>query len=432
MRSPLPKVLHALAGRSMLEHVLAAARSLSPQSLTAVVSDDFNTFAALAADVKPVVQRERLGTGHAVRVACDAAAPKADAVLVLYGDTPLLTAASMRSLLGAIAGGADVAVLGFTPVDAGAYGRLVVDSAGTLTRIVEYNDASPDERAIRLCNAGIMAFRRERLLELLPALTNTNSKGEYYLTDLVGLATSSGGRCAAVTAADENDVLGVNSRAELAVAEGILQGRLRAGLLEKGVTLPLPETVYLSADLDCAADVIIEPFVYIGAGVRIAAGAHIRAFSHLEGAWVGERAVVGPYARLRPGSVLGVAAHVGNFVELKATTLGDGAKANHLSYLGDTSVGANANIGAGTITCNYNGFTKERTVIGAGAFVGSDTCLVAPVTVGAGAIIGAGSVVVEDVPDDALAVGRSAVAVKPGGGAAFRAKHGGGGKAKKS
>ncbi|MFN8694287.1 MAG: NTP transferase domain-containing protein, partial [Holosporales bacterium] len=263
MRSPLPKVLHALAGRSMLEHVLAAARSLTPQSITAVVSDDFNTFAALAADVKPVVQRERLGTGHAVRVACDAAAPKADAVLVLYGDTPLLTAASMRALLGAIAGGADVAVLGFTPVDAGAYGRLVVDASGTLTRIVEYNDANADERAIRLCNAGIMAFRRERLLKLLPALTNTNSKGEYYLTDLVGLATAQGGRCAAVTAADENDVLGVNSRAELAVAEGILQGRLRANLLEKGVTLPLPETVYLSADLDCAADVIIEPFVYI-------------------------------------------------------------------------------------------------------------------------------------------------------------------------
>jgi bifunctional UDP-N-acetylglucosamine pyrophosphorylase/glucosamine-1-phosphate N-acetyltransferase len=403
MRSALPKVLHLLAGRALLDHVLYAAAQLNPASITVVVAEDFAH--PLPDGVRTVVQRERLGTGHAVQTALAQAPSKGANVLVLYGDTPLLTIATMQKLLQALDHSC-VAALGFEPADPAQYGRLYTDGA-RLLGIIEYADATAEQRAIRLCNAGIMAFRRDALIQVLPKLSNKNAKGEYYLTDTVSLVVQAGYGAAAVRASDPEDVLGVNSRAELAVAEAIFQRRMRHHLLEDGVTMPAPETVWLSADLVCAADVTIEPFVVLGNGVVLEAGARVRAFSHLEQARVGRNAVVGPYARLRPGAVLAEDAHAGNFVEIKNAVLGAGAKANHLSYLGDAVIGAGANIGAGTITCNYDGAKKHRTTVGANAFIGSNTALVAPVSVGDGATVGAGSVITKDVPSGALGIARA-------------------------
>jgi bifunctional UDP-N-acetylglucosamine pyrophosphorylase/glucosamine-1-phosphate N-acetyltransferase len=410
MRSALPKVLHTLAGRTLLDHVLYAAAQLKPASISVVVAEDFTY--SLPDGVRPVVQKERLGTGHAVRMAFKNAPGSGGNVLVLYGDTPLLTMGTMRQLLQALDHGG-VAALGFEPADPAQYGRLQTDGA-RLLGIVEYADATAEQRAIRFCNAGIMAFRREVLSTLLPKLSNKNAKGEYYLTDSVGLAVQAGYGATAVRACDPEEVLGVNSRAELAIAEAIFQRRMRGQLLEAGVTMPAPETVWLSADLVCSADVTIEPFVVLGNGVVLEAGARVRAFSHLEQATVGQNAVVGPYARLRPGAVLAADAHVGNFVEIKNATLGVGAKANHLSYLGDASIGAGANIGAGTITCNYDGEKKHLTMIGAKAFIGSNTALVAPVSVGDSATIGAGSIITKDVPNAALGIARAVQKIIPG------------------
>lgn len=424
MRSNRPKVLHPVAGRPMLRHVLDAVEVLGPQRCVVVIGPDQQVVGELAAPYATAVQRQRLGTGHAVLSARDAlgslaADPKAD-VLVVCGDTPLLTAATLQRLQTAKADArAGMAVLGFRAADPGGYGRLVTGDGGLLQRIVEAKDAGPDELAIELCNAGVMLARADLLFDCLARVGNANAKGEYYLTDTVALARDAGARCA-VALADEEETHGVNSRAELAAAEAAMQRRLRQRALDGGATLVAPETVFLSADTELAPDVTVEPHVVFGPEVRVAQDAVIRSFTHLTGARIGPGAEVGPYARLRPGAQVGERAKVGNFVEIKNAELQRGAKANHLSYLGDTTVGEGANVGAGTITCNYDGFLKYRTEIGAGAFIGSNTALVAPVTVGAGAIVAAGSVVTVDVPADALGVARAQQKTVEGAGARFR------------
>jgi bifunctional UDP-N-acetylglucosamine pyrophosphorylase/glucosamine-1-phosphate N-acetyltransferase len=342
-------------------------------------------------------------------------------VIVTYADTPLVEAATLAPLFALRAGGADVAVLGFEAADPGAYGRLVLGPDNLLEAIVEAKDADAETLRITACNSGMLAARADVLLDLLSRVTNANAKGEYYLTDVVGLARAQG-LIVRADFAPEAAVMGVNSQAELAVAESAFQARRRAELLEAGVTMPAPDTVHLAHDTMIEGGATVEPYVVFGAGVRVAAGAVIRAFSHLEGATVGAGALVGPYARLRPGAVIGASAHIGNFVEVKNVNVGEGAKANHLAYLGDGEVGSGANIGAGVIFCNYDGFDKHRTQVGSGAFVGSDVALVAPVSVGAGAYVGSGSVITADVSPDALALERGPQVEKPGWAAAFRAR----------
>ncbi|WP_158915456.1 bifunctional UDP-N-acetylglucosamine diphosphorylase/glucosamine-1-phosphate N-acetyltransferase GlmU, partial [Caulobacter sp. S45] len=361
-----------------------------------------------------------LGTGHAVRAAEAALKGFEGDVLVAYADTPLLDAEAVAPLFEARTAGADLAVLGFEAADPGAYGRLVMDAGGTLERIVEAKDASPAELAITACNSGVLAAPAALLFELLAKVGAENAKGEYYLTDVVGLARAAGREVRAVLT-EEAKVLGVNSQAELAAAEAEFQRGRRERALVSGVAMPAPETVMFAYDTEVAPGVVIEPYVVFGPGVKVASGAVIRAFSHLESAVVGEGALIGPYARLRPGAVIGREAHIGNFVEVKNVTVGEGAKANHLSYLGDGEVGARANLGAGTIFCNYDGFDKHRTIVGEGAFIGSNTALVAPVRIGAGAFTGSGSVITRDVADDALALERSPQVEKPGWAAKFRA-----------
>ncbi|MDZ7713875.1 MAG: bifunctional UDP-N-acetylglucosamine diphosphorylase/glucosamine-1-phosphate N-acetyltransferase GlmU [Rhodovibrio sp.] len=424
MRSSRPKVLHAVAGKAMLRHVLDAVESLRPARCVVVVGPDQTAVAQAAAPHATAWQTERLGTGHAVQAARAAlgelaADPHAE-VLVTCGDTPLLTAETLAGLRRARAAqDADLAVLGFQAADPGSYGRLVLDDQGLLQRIVEAKDARADELAIDRCNAGVLLARADLLFQALARVTNDNAKGEYYLTDVVAIARGEGARIA-VELGPEAEMQGVNSRADLAAAEARMQARLRAHALDQGVTLTAPETVFLSHDTALAPDVTVEPHVVFGPGVSVAEGATIKAFSHLEGARVGAGAQVGPYARLRPGTVLGEGSRIGNFVETKNAELGAGAKANHLTYLGDTVVGAAANIGAGTITCNYDGYLKHRTEIGAGAFIGSNSALVAPVKVGAGAILGAGTTLTQDVADDALAVTRADQRTVAGGAARFR------------
>jgi len=410
MRSRLPKVLHPLAGRAMLGHVLDAVATLDPARVVVVVGPGMEEVAEAARPYPTVVQQERLGTAHAVRTAREALGDLVDnpagEVLVVYGDTPLVTGETLRGLREVRAhAGAALAVLGFRARDPGGYGRLICDDTGQVARIVEARDASAAEQAIDLCNAGLLCARAAVLFRLLARVGNDNAKGEYYLTDVVGLAAA-GGEGAVYALASEDEVQGVNSRAELAQAEAGMQQRLRARAMAAGVTLVAPETVTLCHDTRIEPDVVVHPHVVFGPGVTVAEGAEIKSFSHLEGATVGPGAVVGPFARLRPGAVLEADSRVGNFVEVKNASLGRGAKANHLSYLGDAAVGEGANIGAGTITCNYDGFLKSRTEIGAGAFIGSNTALVAPVRVGAGAIVGAGSTITSDVPDDALGLAR--------------------------
>jgi bifunctional UDP-N-acetylglucosamine pyrophosphorylase / glucosamine-1-phosphate N-acetyltransferase len=424
MRSPLPKVLHRLAGRTLLDRAIDAAEGLGAARVVVVAGAHSPAVAEharrrLGADAV-AIQDPPLGTGHAVQAAEASLASFVGDVVVTYADTPLLDAAAVAPLFEARSRGADAAVLGFQAADPGAYGRFVLDAGGGLDRIVEAKEATPEELAIRTCNSGVICTSSQTLFQLLGKVTNANAKGEYYLTDVVALARSDGLSVAPVLT-EEARVLGVNSQAELAAAEAIWQRDRRDRALAEGVAMPAPETVHFAYDTVVEGGVVLEPHVVFAPGVTVQAGAVIRSFSHLEGAEVAGGAVVGPYARLRPGAQIGQDAHVGNFVEVKNVTLGPGAKANHLAYLGDGEVGARANIGAGVIFCNYDGFDKHRTVVGEGAFVGSDTALVAPVRIGAGAMTGSGSVITRDVADDALALERGPQVEKPGWAARFRA-----------
>jgi bifunctional UDP-N-acetylglucosamine pyrophosphorylase/glucosamine-1-phosphate N-acetyltransferase len=416
MRSSRPKVLHAIAGRSLLGHVLAAVRGATRDPVAVVIGPDAD---AVAAEVrafdraaKTFVQRERRGTAHAVLAAKPALKRGADDVLVIFGDTPLIRPQTLKRLRQTLADGAAVAVLGFRPADPTGYGRLVTDGE-TLTAIVEHADATPEQRAISLCNGGLMALSGAQALTILKRIGSDNKKHEFYLTDAIAIARAMGLKTVALEVT-EDEVSGINTKAHLAQAEAMMQQRLRQAALEAGATLVAPDTVFLAADTKFGRDVTVEPFVVFGSGVTVEDGATIRSFSHLDGAHVGKGAIVGPYARLRPGARLGEEVHIGNFVEVKEAVIEAGAKANHLSYIGDSQVGAGANIGAGTITCNYDGAAKHRTKIGKGAFIGSNSALVAPVTIGDGAYIGSGSVITANVPPGALAVGRGRQVVKQG------------------
>jgi bifunctional UDP-N-acetylglucosamine pyrophosphorylase/glucosamine-1-phosphate N-acetyltransferase len=421
MRSSLPKVLHPLAGRPMVAHLMEAVNALAPDRVVVVVGPGMEAVAEAVAPAVTVVQEERLGTGHAVMRARAALEDFAGDVLVLYGDTPLLTVGTLERLVAErrSPGNPAVVVLGFKPDHPAHYGRLVVGGEG-LKAIVEWKDATSEQRNIPLCNSGVMALDGRRLWSLGERLTNDNANGEYYLTDLVALARADGASCAFVLGETE-ELAGVNSRSELAAAEAAVQRRLRERAMDGGATLIAPDTVWLAWDTRIGRDVVIWPHVVFGPGVRIGDGVTVKGFCHFEGCTIGEGAVVGPYARLRPAANIGPRAHIGNFVEIKKATIEAGAKVNHLSYVGDARIGAGANIGAGTITCNYDGFRKSFTDIGAGAFIGSNTALVAPVKVGDNAVVGAGSVLTRDVAAGALAVARGAQSEIPGGGDRYRA-----------
>ena len=412
MKSELPKVLHAIAGRAMILQLLDSLSTIKPEKIVLVLGPEMDAVSEAVSEagftVETVIQQDRLGTGHAVRQAESVLAGYTGNILVLYGDSPLITAETMADVLDARTGKDNpaVVVLSFRPFEPGDYGRLNLDEAGGLVSIVEAKDASDDELANDLCNSGFMAIDGALLSDLTAKLSNDNAKGEYYLTDLVGLATEAGRNCAFVEC-DEEETIGINSRSELAEAETILQDRLREAAMANGATLINPASVYFSHDTKIGQDVMIDSNVYFGPGVKICDGVHIRAFCHIEGAFVENNAIIGPFARLRPGAYIGEDVHIGNFVEVKNATLAAGAKANHLSYIGDAKIGPKANIGAGTITCNYDGYVKSMTEIGAGAFIGSNTALVAPVKVGDGAITGAGSVITKNVDADALAITRS-------------------------
>jgi bifunctional UDP-N-acetylglucosamine pyrophosphorylase/glucosamine-1-phosphate N-acetyltransferase len=413
MRSALPKTLHPIAGRPMVRHLLAAAEQAFDR-VVVVVGPEMPALEKAVAPHPTVVQRERLGTGHAALQAAPLLEGFAGDVAVLYADNALIGAGTMRRLRAARAE-AGLALLAMRPADPARYGRVLTDASGGVTRIVEFADATEAERAVPLCNAGVVCAAAADLFRWLRQVRNDNRQGEYYLTEVVAIAAAEGARVVAVEA-PEAELRGINSRAELAEAEAEVQRGLRRAAMDNGATLIQPESVVFSHDTRLGQDVTVGPNVVFAPGVSVEDFCEIRAFSHLEGCVVKRGAVIGPFARLRPGTVIERDAHVGNFVELKAAVLGEGAKANHLSYLGDAEIGAEANIGAGTITCNYDGVNKHRTVIGAGAFIGSDTALVAPVRVGARAITAAGSVIIEDVPDDALAVARERQVNKPGRG----------------
>lgn len=433
MRSETPKVLHAIAGRSMLGHVLDKVQTLSPQHQAVVVGPGMEAVAAEArgagAAIQTYVQPDQRGTADAVL----AAAPLLDAhqgdVLVLFGDTPLLRAETLSRMREVLEGGAGVAVLGFEAADPTGYGRLLTDATGAVVEIREHADATEEERRVRLCNAGVMAFRVPDLSALLRRIGSGNAKGELYLTDAVALARGDG-HVVRTVVCSEDEVLGINSRDQLAVAESIWQRRRRLEVMRDGATLVAPDTVWLSYDTVIGRDVTIEPNVFIGPGVVIEDRVTIRANSHIVGVHgkdkaglrIREGAIIGPFARLRPGADIGPDVHIGNFVEVKNAVLEAGAKANHLAYIGDGRVGAEANIGAGTIFCNYDGFQKHHTDVGAGAFIGSNSSLVAPVKVGDGAYVGSGSVVTKNVPADALAVARASQEVREGWAAKYRAR----------
>jgi bifunctional UDP-N-acetylglucosamine pyrophosphorylase/glucosamine-1-phosphate N-acetyltransferase len=426
--SALPKVLHEIAGRPMIRHVTEALRPLDPAEMVVVLGPGMEAVARAVAPAKTAVQSPPRGTGDAVRAAKSALASRlkkgdvAD-VVVLFGDAPMLRPEAIAALLAERRRAPEAAIIvaGMRPADPSLYGRVVLHADGGLARIVEARDATPEEREIGLCNGGIMAVDSRHLFDLVDRIGNDNAKREFYLTDIVGIARAEGLVCR-VAELPAEEVGGVNTRAELAEAEAVLQWRLRRRAMEDGATLVAPETVFLSADTKLGRDVIVEPNVVFGPGVSIADNVRIRSFSHLEGATIAAGAIIGPFARLRPGAVLERDVHVGNFVEIKETRLGAGVKASHLSYLGDSEVGAGTNIGAGTITCNYDGFNKHRTVIGRDAFIGSNTALVAPVTVGDGAYVATGSVVTGDVPVDALTIARARQVDKPGRAAELRAK----------
>jgi len=419
MKSSLPKAAHPIAGRPMLRHLIASCEAVFGR-IAVVLGPDMPALEKLAAPHATFVQHERRGTAHAALQAADAFGD--GEVAVLFADNPLIEPATLRALLDRrVHQRAGLALMAMRPADPGRYGRLLTLN-GAVLRIVEWADATPEERRIDLCNAGALCGPATRVLPWLRAIKPDNAQSEFYLTDLVALAVRDGERVEAVEA-PEDELRGINSRAELAAAEAVLQNRLRAAAMHGGATLTAPETVFFSYDTVLGPDTTVGPNVVFGPGVVVEGPAEIRAFSHLEGAHVGAGAIVGPFARLRPGAVLGANSHVGNFVELKATQLGAGAKVNHLTYLGDAVVGAGTNIGAGTITCNYDGYAKHLTKIGAGVFVGSDSVLVAPVTLGDGAFVAAGSVITRDVAPDAMAFGRARQAEKEGAAAAFRAAH---------
>lgn len=425
MKSALPKVMHAVGGRPMVDWSLALAQDAGCSRIVVVVHPSQDVLIAhLKAnhpDAAIAFQDPPMGTGHAVRCAEEALKGFEGELAVLYGDSPLVPVSVIEALFGEVAGGAKLGVLGFEAAEPGLYGRLITNAAGDLEAIVEAREATPEQLKVRVCNSGVMAGGAKDMFRLLQKITNQNAKGEYYLTDLVGLARAEGGRCALVTAT-EDDLIGCDSKSDLAEAEGIFQARRRKALMDGGVTLVAPETVFFAHDTQIAADVVVEPHVVFGPGVKIAGGARIRAFSHLEGAVVGAECEIGPYARLRPGTVLAKGVKIGNFVETKNTEMGEGAKANHLAYLGDGRIGADANIGAGTIFCNYDGFEKHQTSIGEGAFVGSNSAIVAPVSIGDGAYVGSGSVITKDVPDDALAVARGHQMTREGWAKTFRTR----------
>jgi bifunctional UDP-N-acetylglucosamine pyrophosphorylase / glucosamine-1-phosphate N-acetyltransferase len=422
MRSLSPKVLHPLAGRSLLAHVLAAITEAKVTTAAVVVGPGQEAVAAEARRIAPgiecFVQREQRGTAHAVLAAKSAIARRPDDILVVYGDTPFIQAATLARLRAPLAAGAALAVVGFRPVDPSGYGRLVV-AGGKLVAIREEAEANAGEKAIGLCNGGIMALAGETALAILQRIGDDNRKREFYLTDAVEIARGMNLDAVAVEV-EEDEVRGINTKSQLAAAEAVAQQRLRQAALDAGVTLVAPETVFLRADTKFGKDVVVEPYVVFGEKVTVEDGAVIHAFSHVAGAHIGKKASVGPFARLRPGTRLGDGARVGNFVEVKEASLEAGAKANHLSYIDDAAVGADANIGAGTITCNYDGGEKHRTTIGRGAFIGSNSALVAPVEIGDGAYVGSGSVITENVPAGALALGRGRQVVKEGGAARLR------------
>ncbi len=409
MKSDLPKVLHQVGGRAMLDWAIAAARSVGAERMVVVAGAHApevgaHVEKALGAGAI-VVQDPPLGTAHAVRAAEAALAGFDGDVVVLYGDAPFIPAERIEAMFALRASKGGLVVLGFEAGDPSFYGRLIVGGEGALERIVEHKDSSAAERAVTLCNSGVLCADARVLFQLLSLVKNENSKGEFYLTDVVGLGRSAGFVTHVLVGA-ETDAMGVNSRAELAAAEAAFQVRARAAAMEAGVTLIDPASVFFSCDTEIANDVVIEPNVFFGPGVKIAKGARIKAFCHIESAEIGEGANIGPFARLRPGTKLGAGVKIGNFVEIKNSNFGAQAKASHLTYVGDADIGARANLGCGTITCNYDGFDKYRTVIGEDAFIGSDTALVAPVKVGDRAYTGSGSVITKDVPDDALAVAR--------------------------
>ena len=416
MRSGLPKALNAIGGRTLLAHVLGAAGAAGCGEIAVIVGPDHAAVAREARALTPGAhtyeQKQRLGTAHAVLAAREAIARGADDILVMFADTPLVRPQALADLRGALADGGAVAVLGFKPADPKGYGRLLTRGPDLLA-IREDSDASAEEKRIALCNGGLMALAGQHALAILDRIKSDNAKGEFYLTDAVAIARDMGLKAVAIETT-EDDVRGINTKAQLAEAEAVLQQRLRAAAMEAGVTLVAPETVFLSADTKLGRDVIVEPNVVFGPGVTVEDGATIKSFSHLEGAHVGKGARVGPFARLRPGAELGTDVHVGNFVEVKAARIEAGAKANHLTYIGDARVGAGANIGAGTITCNYDGHHKHHTDIGAGAFIGSNSSLVAPVKIGDGAYVGTGTVVTHDVPAEALVLSRTPQTIKEG------------------
>jgi bifunctional UDP-N-acetylglucosamine pyrophosphorylase / glucosamine-1-phosphate N-acetyltransferase len=418
MKSALPKTLHKIAGRSMLRHLLASCEQVFDR-IVVVIGPDMEAVRREAAPHVCVVQHERRGTAHAALMAVPEFGD--GEVAVLYADNPLIQPDTLRRLLERrTAGDAALALLAFRPNDPSRYGRVMLGD-GYVQRVVEWIDADDEERAETLCNAGVLCAASADMMRWLNAVRADNAKGEYYLTDVVGLACSDGERVVAVEAPTD-ELSGINSRAELAAAEAVVQSRLRTAAMEAGVTMTDPGSVFLCADTKLAPDVTIEPNVMFGPGVKVATGALIRAFTHLEGCIIGPDCIVGPHARLRPGAELGEAVHIGNFVEVKAAKIGARTKASHLTYLGDADIGSETNIGAGTITCNYDGYNKHRTRIGSRAFIGSDTALVAPVAVGDGAIIAAGSVITEDVPADALALARGRQENKPGRAVTLRQK----------
>ena len=423
MRSDLPKVLHRIGGRSMLAHVLATAREAGAGRLALVVGPGMEAVRAEAKAVAPHIeifeQANQAGTADAVLAARPALESHRGDVTVLFADTPLVEVATLRRLSETLQAGAGIAALGFEPADATGYGRLIVDGEGRVTAIREHNDASEAERRIRLCNAGAMAFRIPDLAGLLSRIGNANAKGEYYLTDAIALAGKDGLITRPVVCSEE-EAMGVNSRAQLAAAEAVFQRRARARAMQAGATLTAPDTVWFSFDTKMGRDVTIEPNVFFGPGVVVEDGVEILANCHMEGVRIRKGARVGPFARLRPGADIGVGAHVGNFVEVKNARLEEGAKANHLAYIGDGRVGEGSNIGAGTIFCNYDGFNKQFTDVGKGVFVGSNSSLVAPLRIGDGAYIGSGSVITKNVEPDALALERSEQEQRPGWAAKFR------------
>ena len=423
MKSNLPKVMHRIGGRTLIGHVLDCLAPLGLARIVAVIAPGMDSVEKEVAPHGVAFQAEQLGTGHAVGSAREALKDFTGDILVVYGDTPFVATATLRRMFERRKAPDDpaIVVLGMRPADPSGYGRLVLGADGTLDRIVEHRDANEAERAIGLANSGVMVMDGAVAWSLIDKLDNKNAKGEFYLTDTVAHARKDGRRCAVVEAPHE-ELLGVNSRIELAAAEAMFQARRRLAAMENGATLTDPASVFFAADTKVGRDVVIGPNVQFGPGVEIGDEVEIRAFCHIEGATIGNGATVGPFARIRPRSIVGAGAHVGNFIELKGTEIGAGAKANHVSYLGDATIGAKANIGAGTIVCNYDGVNKTRSIIGAGAFIGSDSVLVSPVTVGEGAYVAAGSVITHDVPSDALAVARAQQVDKPGWATKFRAK----------